>query len=108
MDSKGIERDLSNTPFNIVVSKYIFYFSSRANMERFSDEMDAAFTYYTELIYKKYKIEAHLNMYSLIRWYMKVERRGFRIDLINTEEVITCPQEVKIIGETITKNNLEL
>lgn len=108
MNSKGIERDLSNTPFNIVVSKYVFCFSSRANMERFSDEMDSAFKYYTDLIYKKYKIEAHLNMYSLIRWYMKVERRGFRIELINTEEVITCPQEVVIIGETITKKNLEL
>lgn len=71
---------LSEEYFDINELGYRFYFSSSFNKDRFINGYKDFVKLEEDKIISRYKIKISLRFYLTIVFYLKIEKRGFRLD----------------------------
>ena len=80
----GTYTDIMESDIIAVYGNYRFYFTSNYNKNKFIENVE----YYVHLeelkFTTKYHINIHLKNYFSICYYMKVQKRGFRVEQLDT------------------------
>ena len=85
---RGICLNLNESEYKITIEGFTYYFSSRIYLEKFVSKVREFIALETAKIYVKYKIKLNLELYFMIAFYSKIEKRGFRIvDESNKKEI---------------------
>lgn len=84
----GIELNLKESKFYYDFLGFRFYFSSQFYKEKFINECKTYVEVESLKIASKYKIPIVINRYLSIALYKKIEKRGFRVIDINSNEEI--------------------
>lgn len=90
-DRPVIYRNLTESPYRIIVEGITFHFSSILHMCKFKDELQ----YYTEAlenrIFNRYGIEVHFPIFCALAFYRQIETRGFLV--YNKDgRLVRCPK----------------
>lgn len=75
----GIELDLSKSNYKYEFRNYIFYFSSKLYMEKFSKNVSDYILIESLKLKNKYMVHIDFSLFLSVAFYKKVEKRGFRI-----------------------------
>lgn len=86
---RGIYLNLNESEYKFTFNALTFYFSSKFYKEKFINEFQNYIKKENEKNFIKYKINCSNDIYYLISFYKKVEKRGFRIIDENTKKEIT-------------------
>lgn len=85
---QGIYLNLNESDYTVMKSGLIFYFSSETYKQKFLENVD---NYINEEIIKlknKYQVSGSFEIFLMVSYYKKIEKRGFRIfDDINKKEL---------------------
>lgn len=85
---RGIYLNLEESEYFVIKSGLIFYFSSKQYLDKFVNEVDKYVKEQSIQINIKYKIYINVELYLLIAFYKRIEKRGFRIyDDIKKKEI---------------------
>lgn len=84
----GIELNLKESSYYIDLFGLRFFFSSEFYKEKFRKNVKEYVNLEAMKICNRYKIPIVLNRYLAISYYKRLEKRGFRILEINTDEEI--------------------
>ena len=76
---RGVYLNLYESDYFVTTQGLTFYFSSMACLERFKAKVMDYITFETERFISKYNININLDLYFMICFYKKIEKRGFRI-----------------------------
>lgn len=83
-----VEYDLTNSEYYAKVDKYIFYFSSEFNKNRFLEGYINFSINETNKLKARYHVGISINDYLLIVFYKKIEKRGFRVLTYCEDDII--------------------
>ena len=95
MTKRGIYKDLRFSDYTVWAEGYTFYFSSTVYCDKFLNAIDDEIVRFNKAINVIYKnpFPLDLKLLAIIRYYIKIETRGFYI--INDQgETITCPKSL--------------
>ena len=85
---RGIYLNIKESDYSYNFKGLIFYFSSKKYLEKFKETVKS---YLENEIYKikiKYNINISIDLFIIISYYKKIEKRGFRIyDNLNKKEI---------------------
>lgn len=85
---RGIYLNIKESDYSYNFKGLTFYFSSKKYLEKFKKTVK---TYLENEIYKikiKYNINISIDLFIIISYYKKIEKRGFRIyDNLNEKEI---------------------
>lgn len=85
---RGIYLNLSESEYKVTIEGITFYFSSKVYLEKFKAKVKEYISIETAKIYVKYQINLNLDIYFMIAFYKKIEKRGFRIfDEVKKKEI---------------------
>lgn len=80
----GTYTDIMESDIFAIYGNYRFYFTSNFNKNKFIENIE----YYVHLeelkFVNKYHINIHLKNYFSIWYYMKIQKRGFRVEQLDT------------------------
>lgn len=79
MTKNGIEFNLNKSNYKILKGEFIFYFSSKFYLEKFTNEVDEYVENESRKIRAKYKVDINLINYFMVAFYKQIEKRGFLI-----------------------------
>lgn len=97
MTKRGIEKDLSISRWKAKYGSLIFTFSSLTNKAKFENFIDEYILENTTYILKKFKMNVKADYFLAISLYKKIEKRGFKIVNIDTQESISQYKIYEII-----------
>lgn len=97
----NIYYDLSLSPYKADIEGVTYVFSSELHLYKFFDRMIRNEQRISASLSKRFGFTVHLPELSRVVHYLKTETRGFRI-LIGSE-VITCPGNLQIVGQRISR-----
>ena len=84
----GTFTDINESDIFCIYDKYKLYFTSNYIKNKFIKEIND-YVYIEELKIKtKYNLEIDLHNYLAIAYYKKIQKKGFRVELINTNKKI--------------------
>lgn len=84
----GIELNIKESKFNLVINEIKFYFSSELYMNKFKNEYKTFIDMETIKLKNKYKFDIKADILLLLSFYKKIEKRGFYIkDLRNNHDI---------------------
>ena len=55
----------------------------------------------------RFNYDIYMHELSVLIVYRKIEKRGFYVIIKETGEVLTCPEQVKLNGDKVIKQNLQ-
>lgn len=85
----GVYYNLNESDFCVNIEGFTFYFSSKLYKNKFKNNVRQFIKNESEKINSKYQININLDLYLMIAFYMKVEKRGFKIVDEQTKKEIT-------------------
>lgn len=85
----GIYLNLKESDYYINLGGLKFYFSSEFYLKKFKVNVLTYVTQEKMKFYAKYKIMLDIDIYLMIAFYKKVEKRGFRVIDIRTDKELT-------------------
>lgn len=74
-----VYNNINESPYSIRKKDLIFYFSSEFNLKRFNKGCLEYVNNETSKIISKYHISGNFEKYLLVAYYLKIEKRGFKI-----------------------------
>ena len=84
----GIELNIKESKFNLVINETKFYFSSELYMNKFKNEYKIYIDMETIKLKNKYKFNIKADLMLLLAFYKRIEKRGFYIkNLANNQEI---------------------
>lgn len=90
MTKDGIYLDLNESKYVEVKGGLVFYFSSKLYLNKFKKNVDNFVQTQVAQLEIKYGLKINIELYLIISYYKKIERRGFRVfDDINKKELTT-------------------
>lgn len=105
MAKSKIYPNLEETEFTYNTDHFIFYFSSLFYKNKFTEEVQD----FRDKINNKFKglylMPTNLDDYADIVYYSKVEKRGFRVKIIETNEVVKWLGSITLDGVIRTNGN---
>ena len=104
--SKHIYYDIEESDIEIIYKDLVFYFSSDLNATRFQNKIIDFINIENLKLKAKYNIEVDLSDMLMISYYIKIEKRGFRVykrklNLENNEYYL-----IKITKDDIIKSKV--
>lgn len=88
LTERGICLNLNESEYKLTLEGITFYFSSKVYLEKFKNKVKEFISIETAKIYVKYKINLNLDIYFMIAFYKRIEKRGFRVfDEVNKKEI---------------------
>ena len=88
LTERGICLNLNESDYKLTIEGITFYFSSKVYLEKFKMKVKEFISIETAKIYVKYKINLNLDIYFMIAYYKRIEKRGFRVfDEVNKQEI---------------------
>ena len=90
---KQVFYDLNESNFYSDVSDMRFYFSSSFNKKRFEGRYEEFIKTEEDKIIAKYKIKLILRNYLLLSFYLRIEKRGFRVYKINNSNLLPLSRD---------------
>lgn len=84
----GIELNLKESEYFIQIDRFIFYFSSQLYLNKFKENYIIYSNFEQHKIENKYKIKINLFIYLIFSLYKRIEKRGFCIKDITTNQFI--------------------
>lgn len=88
LTERGICLNLNESDYKLTIEGITFYFSSKVYLEKFKNKVKEFISIETAKIYVKYKINLNLDIYFMIAFYKRIEKRGFRVfDEVNKKEI---------------------
>lgn len=97
---RGIFLNLNESNYKITIQGITFYFSSKVYLEKFKNKVKEYIAVETAKIYVRYKIILNLDIYFMIAFYKKIEKRGFRVYDEETKKEIS--ERVGFINQLIS------
>lgn len=76
---RGVYLNIFESDYFITYQGITFYFSSMACLKRFKNKVMDYVILETEKFISKYHININFDLYFMICFYKKIEKRGFRI-----------------------------
>ena len=86
---RGIYLDIKESDYSVTMQGITFFFSSKYYLEKFTNKVLEYVAIETAKLYIKYGIKINLDIYFMIVYYKKIEKRGFRIYDENKKQEIT-------------------
>ena len=90
---KRVEYDINKSEYVCEVNDLEFYFSSEFNKMRFELNCMNFIDEETNKLKARYHVDLDIEDYLLVVFYMKIEKRGFKVykngDIINKDYVFT-------------------
>lgn len=75
----GIELNLNESNYKFEFKDFIFYFSSKLYLEKFSKNLTDFIMVETLKLRNKYKLHIDFSLFLSVSLYKKIEKRGFRV-----------------------------
>lgn len=75
----GVCYDLKSSPFTCESCNFVFFFSTRAHMERFERERQAEADWLCDSLGRRFKVRVRADRLAVLNLYRKVETRGFYV-----------------------------
>ena len=94
--AKGIYLNLFDSDYFIDIEGLRFFFSSEFNKRRFDNNVLQYIEEENLKIINKYHVDITLNLFLMISYYKKIEKRGFRIRDLSDNHDLT--KDIKIIN----------
>ena len=86
--SRGIYLNLKESDYKCNIRGLIFYFSSKKYLEKFINNVENYITNETMKLKVKYNIIISIDLFLMLAYYKKIEKRGFRVyDNLNKKEI---------------------
>ena len=95
----GICLNLNESEYKVTIEGITFYFSSKVYLEKFKSRVKEFISIETAKIYVRYKINLNLDIYFMIAFYKKIEKRGFRV--YDEEKKKEISQRVGFVNQLI-------
>lgn len=105
MTRNGICYNFFNSPYIYECDGVVYVFSSQLHKEKFKKRKDSHRKQSHVRMFSIFHLHVDTNIASDILLYQKTETRGFLIK--QGGEIFTCPQEILLDGEKLTKINLQ-
>ena len=90
---KRVEYNLNNSEYNLTVGSLTFIFSSIFNKTRFELNYSDFIEDETDKLIAKYHFNLDITEYLLVVFYIKIEKRGFKVykdgDIIDKDYVFS-------------------
>ena len=90
---KRVEYDINKSEYTCEVNDLDFYFSSEFNKMRFELNCMDFINEETNKLKARYHVDLDISDYLLVVFYMKIEKRGFKVykngDIIDKDYVFT-------------------
>ena len=83
--ARGIYNNLCESSYSFTYLNIIFYFSSNQYKQKFREGVEDFIVYQEKKLKAFYKIDFDFKKFLAISFYKKIEKRGFRIILIENE-----------------------
>lgn len=88
MNKHGIEFNLKESNYKVTLQGLTFYFSSKLYLNKFTANIKDYIFNENAKIKTKYNLDIVMDIYFMISYYKKVEKRGFRIyDEVSKKEI---------------------
>lgn len=94
----GVFYDLAESPLKVERNGFTFYFSSMTHMNRFMALVDDEETRFNATMSKRIGCPIDLREAADVKLYVRVETRGFRVFVHETEEFVCSPQSLAFVG----------
>lgn len=83
MTRNGIEYDFDKTPYQATINDsgeiLIFYFSSKLNLDKFTERAASYALQTNDMLSRKFKIKLHFSTLPYLGLYKQIEKRGFKV-----------------------------
>lgn len=89
LTANNICLNLNESEFKITIEGLTFYFSSNFYLNKFKNNVKNYIELETTKLLLKYEININLDLYFMISYYKKIEKRGFRIYDENAKKELT-------------------
>lgn len=89
LTERGICLNLNESEYKVTIDGITFYFSSKQYKEKFKAKVTEFISVETAKLYVRYKFNLNLDLFFMIVFYKKIEKRGFRIFDENKKMEIT-------------------
>lgn len=103
MTRRGIFYKLEESPYTLNYEGYIFYFSSTLYHHNFRKRIDKYIKEVNEKVSKRWKFPVDFRVLAGLYCYINIETRGFLIYDPIMEVYFTCPEQIRLDGESLTK-----
>lgn len=91
---KRVEYDITKSEYISNINKFIFYFSSKFNKNRFEDGWREFIDEETYKLKAKYHVDLEIDNYLTIVFYKKIEKRGFKVLTYDkNNDIIELPKD---------------
>lgn len=97
--------DLCKSPCVVKTDNFTFHFSTEKRKQRFLNGVEESRKKLRVKLQSQYGIKADTNDYADMYYYADSECKGFYVVKNDTKEVITCLNNITLIGEIKTKKN---
>ena len=95
---RGIYLDIKESTFRVNYLDYNFYFSSKFNQNRFKEKVETYVKTEENKIKNRYQInKINLKLFFAVVFYVKIEKRGFRIFDILHNKLYYEKEDIKFI-----------
>ena len=91
--------DLRKSKFIYEYSNFIYYFSSDFNLQRFHKGLNDYIDYRTKMLKARFDLDIGLDDFFAIKFYRKIEKRGFRIYGLKSKTFIEDPNRLYLNGD---------
>lgn len=86
--SRGIYLNLKESDYKCNIRELTFYFSSKQYLEKFINNVENYINNETMKLKVKYNIIISIDLFLMLAYYKKIEKRGFRVyDNLNKKEI---------------------
>lgn len=78
----NVEYDIFKSKYKVEYGSFYFYFSSEFNKNRFEERINDFIINETNKLKAKFHVNIKLEMYLAFVLYKRIEKRGFRVEII--------------------------
>ena len=105
--TRGIYLNLKESEYYCNLKGLTFYFSSKQYLEKFINNVENYINTETMKMKVKYNIIISLDLFFMLSFYKKIEKRGFRVyDHLNKKEIM-CENNLDIFIDDNFRNCME-
>ena len=98
----NVEYNLNVSPYKVTINNVTFYFSSKSHLNKFLETRSDEINRISESLTKRFKIKINTVNLALLYAYIKIETRGFLIEINN--EKITDVTALRVASGKIKKD----